>query len=210
MSCVRLTNIAASIATLTLLISCTKFNSAPTPTAKEIYIDSEQYGHFVDRIEIQQGERVIREITFDEARWEGEEFGPVRIRLPYEAMAWAADQPEASFSVWDSLVAGGPPTLVVQEYVSGGSAPGSHRWVMRIFQWEKDALRELLPIAGAGEVYNFKDLNGDGLLEFVNQEGLSVLPKTEDGLPVSRRVYRFDGKRYLPIERDIFDPHQKK
>lgn len=181
---------------LLFVTACDYPGKETVPTGTEIYIDSERYGHFVDRIAIKQGDRFVADITINESRWDGEV--AVYIGLPYESMAWSGDDSEDAFSAWDPLVAGGPPALVVQEYVSGGSAPGSHRWVMRIFLWEKGTLRELPPIPGAGEVYYFKDLNGDGSLEFVNQEAVSALPKTHDGLPISPRVYRFGGERYLP------------
>jgi len=60
---------------------------------------------------------------------------------------------------------------MVEGNVSGRSAPGAHRWVMWVFLWEDGVLRELAAITGAGKRYDFKDLNGDGSLEFVNQEG---------------------------------------
>lgn len=194
-----LTNPTALLVILSLLAACSEQSDAPAPTAAEIYIDSERYGHIVEKIEIKQGDLIIREIQLDTDRWEGEAFGPVQIKLPYEWTSWAADEPEEAFAAWDSIVTGGPLALVVQEYVSGGSAPGSHRWVMRIFLWEDGALRELPPIPGAGGVYYFKDLNHDGSVEFVNQEGLSSHDLSADGLPLSPRVYRFNGERYEPV-----------
>ena len=53
---------------------------------------------------------------------------------------------------------------------------------MWVFLWEDGVLREIAAITGAGKRYNFKDLNGDGSLEFVNQEGgVSALVRTEGG-----------------------------
>lgn len=172
------------------------------PTVEEIYSEPNQYGgRHVERIVVKQGEQVIREITIDEERWEGQEFGPIRIHLPYETMSWAADSPGEAFAAWDSIVAGGLPALVVQEYVSGGSAMGSHRWVMRIFLWESGELRELSPIPGAGEVYYFEDLNQDGSKEFVNQEGLDDHDLSPDRLPLSSRVFYLNGDRYEPVKK---------
>lgn len=185
---------------LSLLTACSEQSITLVPTAEEIYRDFGDYGgRAVEKIEIRQAEEVIREIRIDEERWKGEAFGPVRLGLPYEAMSWAADKQGEAFAAWDPLVAGGRPALVVQEYVSGGTAPGSHRWLMRIFLWESGELRELTAIPGAGEVYYFKDLNGDGSLEFVNHEGLSQLDVSPEGLPLSPRVFRFTGKRFVPV-----------
>jgi len=195
-----LTNPTALLVILSLLAACSKQSDAPALTAEEIYIDSERYGHIVDRIEIKQGDLIIREIQLDTDRWEGEKFGPIQIGLPYKAMSWTTlRDPKGVLSAWDPIVEGGLPALVVQEYIVGGTAPGTHRWVMRIFIWEDGALRELPPIPGAGERYYFKDLNNDGSLEFVNTEALWAHDLSEDGLPLSPRVFRFNGERYEPV-----------
>ena len=192
MTAYRFVNATTCLVILSLLAACSEQVVVPTPTAEELYIDSERFGHYVQKIEVKQGDQIIDEIQIDPERWEGDVFP--QIRLPYERMSWAADDAEEAFAAWDPIVAGGAPALVVQEYVSGGSAPGSHRWVMRIFLWEDGALRELPPIPGAGGVYYFKDLNHDGSVEFVNQEGLSSHDLSADGLPLSPRVYRFNGE----------------
>lgn len=190
-----------TFALIMFLMACSNPVDAPSPTAEEIYIEPNQYGgRLVEKIDIKQGEQVIQEIVIDTNRWEGEV--AVYIGLPYEKMSWATDKGQEAFAAWDPIVASGSPALVVQEYVSGGSAPGSHRWVMRSFLWDDGALRELPPIPGAGEVYYFKDLNGDGSLEFVNQEGLGRFDLSEDGLPLSPLVYQFDGERFLPVVKD--------
>jgi hypothetical protein len=169
----------------------------PTPTAEELYIDSERFGHYVQKIEIKQGDQIIDEVKIDKKRWEGEIFP--QIRLPYENMSWAADDAQEAFAAWDPIVAGGPPALVVMEYVTGGNASESYRWVMRIFFWEEGALRELPPIPGSGEKYYFEDLNGDGSMEFVNQEFIALHELSADGLPLSNSVYFFNGERYEPV-----------
>ena len=186
---------------LQLQVACSNQDGEPTPTAEQLYSRSESLGYRVAKIEIKQGGRIIREIRFDSERWEGEAFGPVQIRLPYETMDWVSDESEEALSAWDSLGAGGPPALVVQEYVVGGTAPLSHRWIMRIFLWDKGGLSELPPIVGSssGEGHYFKDLNGDGSMEFVNTEALSYHDLSADGLPLSPRVYRFNGERYEPV-----------
>ena len=60
-------------------------------------------------------------------------------------------------------------------------------------------LRELPPIPGSGEKYYFEDLNGDGSLEFVNQEFIALHELSADGLPLSNSVYYFNGERYEPV-----------
>ena len=166
------------------------------PTLREVRMGDRNLSQ---KIELNRGYLTIDEIQIDTERWKGEKFGLVQIALPYETMSWAVNEQKEAFLAWDPIVAGGPAVLVAQEYVTGGSAPGSHRWVMRIFLWEDGALRELPPIPGSGEVYYFKDLNHDGSLEFVNTEGVGALPQTEDGLPMSPRVYRFNDERYVPV-----------
>jgi hypothetical protein len=195
----KFVNTTTCLVILSLLAACSGQAVVPTPTAEELYTDSDTGWRYVGGIKIKQDDQMIDEIQVDMVRWEGEEFGPVRICLPYERMSWAADDTQEALAAWNPIVAGGPPALVVMEYVTGGSAPGSHRWVMRIFFWEEGALRELPPIPGSGEKYYFEDLNGDGSMEFVNQEFIALHELSADGLPLSNSVYFFNGERYEPV-----------
>ena len=142
--------------------------------------------NFVKRIEVVQGERVLETLSM---RWiTGTDY--CGMKLPYSEMVWG------ELSMWDAVPVAGVPTLLVMEYVPGGSASWTHQWAMRIFLLEGDDLRELPAILGAGGVYYFKDFNGDGSLEFVNTDGVGALERREDGVPISPHVYEFNGVGY--------------
>lgn len=142
--------------------------------------------NFVKRIEVVRGGRVLETLSM---RWiTGTDY--CGMKLPYSEMVWG------ELSMWDAVPVAGVPTLLVMEYVPGGSASWTHQWAMRIFLLEGDDLRELPAILGAGGVYYFKDFNGDGSLEFVNTDGVGALERREDGVPISPHVYEFNGVGY--------------
>jgi|GEM_PF-2386187 len=194
----RFLNISACLSVLFFSVVGTAQSVAQPPSAVEVRIDSERYGRIIERIEIKKGDLMLQVLRPDQERWQEDSDEFVQIRLPYEYMA-SLGRGKEPLDAWDPIFEGGPPTLIVEEYIVGGSAPGSPRCLMRIFIWENDQFRELPPAEGRGELYYFEDLNDDGTMEFVNQEGLAYHDLSDAGLPLSQNVYFFNGEQYEPV-----------
>lgn len=148
----------------------------------------------VTRIDIHLGDELIHSIGLSSSE---ESFDPYSIGwqlgLPYGQTFFEDIKP------WDPVPVPGIPTLLVLEYKVGGATGHGHVWLMRIFLLEDGRVREIPPIEGGGEIYLFRDFNGDGSMEFANQEYLRWHERDEEGIPISPRVYRFNGSRYVPV-----------
>jgi hypothetical protein len=148
----------------------------------------------INRIDIHHGEELVHSIgIIGRADLGSEHAGEWRLGLPYGKTFFEDMKP------WDPVPVPGLPALLVLEYRLGGATGLGHVWLMRIFLLEDGKIREIPPIEGGGEVYLFRDFNGDGRMEFANQEYLHWHELDEEGIPLSPRVYRFNGSRYVPV-----------
>lgn len=166
-------------------------------TLEKIYNDI----RMVEQIDIRHGDEIIHTIGLSGLDLGDNDYaGPWRLGLPYGQVFFEELKP------WDPVPIPGVPTLLVLEYVLGGATGYGHVWQMRIFLLENGQIRELPPIAGEGEIYLFRDFNGDGSLEFANQEYLHWHEYNERGLPVSPLVFYFNGSKYVPVtEEDTWE-----
>ena len=148
----------------------------------------------IEQIDIHHGDEIIHTIRLSGLDDGGIPYaGPWRLGLPYGQVFFEDLKP------WDPVPIPGVPALLVLEFRLGGGSGHGHVWQMRIFLLEDGEIRELPPIEGGGEVYLFRDFNGDGSMEFANQEYLYWHEYNEQGMPLSPRVYYFNGSQYVPV-----------
>ncbi|QYY36709.1 hypothetical protein [Ruficoccus sp. ZRK36] len=158
--------------------------ATPTASGHEMNLQKDAEG-YVTEIQISLEDQVPLTIRPRYAKRLGAD---TCLELPYEPMSIFSP-----LKPWEPIPVDGVPALAVLESVKTFPVSGSPAWVMRVFILQADGPKELPPIEGTGEVYYFWDFDGDGSLEFVNEEGHQTL---NTGIPHSQHVYMFDGVRY--------------
>jgi hypothetical protein len=181
------------IIVVALVVGQLKAPAAVDPSALTL-VEAYNDLHMVTRIDIYHGSELFHSIgLLNEMEPVDHYAGPWRLGLPYGQVFFEDIQP------WDPIPIPGIPTLLVLEYKMGGATGYGHQWQMRILLLEDGKIREIPPIDGGGEIYMFRDFNGDGSLEFANQEYLYWHEVDADGIPLSPRIFRFNGDRYEPV-----------
>lgn len=110
---------------------------------------------------------------------------------------------------FDDVLGNGLPDLVISESVTTGNNTVTYTNMLTIISMNGTNVTETPAVPCTGEIFYFKDFDGDGCMEIVNtdwEQGFRKFDK--DGIPMHKGVWKYDPKagRYRETGNGLPDP----
>lgn len=116
------------------------------------------------------------------------QLGPF-LDLAYAGLSDRSDKPQPR--PFDDIQGRGLPQLVIRESVTGGTAGPYDNW-LTILTLDGTNVVETPAVDCGGEIYYFRDFDGDGTMEIVNTDWERGFKYDAQGIPKTDSVWRYD------------------